>query len=1125
MAGRGLCRAVPGCPLESDRQSPGAGSPRADIGPHRATPFKANTELLMERLFLIDAYALIFRAYYAFIGRPMRNSEGLNTSAIFGFVKFLRDLIRREEPRMLGVAFDPKGGNFRHEIYPQYKANREATPEDIIAAVPYIKRVLEAMRIPVIEVPGYEADDVIGTLSMKAAGAGYEVYMVTPDKDYGQLIRPTVRIYKQRKGGDGIEVIGCEQIREHYGIDDPCRVIDILALWGDASDNIPGVPGIGEKSAIKLVCEFGTVENLLENTDKLKGKQRENIEALREQILLAKRLATIELNVPVEFDPAGLTMENPDLEMLADVYRELGFRSFLNELQGNPFVTAAGVAGTASGAGRGSAGQAAAHASGATNTGRGFAGGVGATGLAGTAGSAGIAGAGVSAGSSGLAGIPGIPGMPGTSGGRGAGMAGSRAAGSAVQDASQGSLFDAFGQVPDAGAAVVSASVPVPHPGIASGSYSGNSPAGQRDLFAGPGEVSGVGGTVHDPNRDAANVGAAGDLATSGDGLFGQQYQTIDTVPHTYHTVTEPAELEALAARLAACEAFCFDTETTGFDVFGDRLVGISVAIEPHEAWYIPCDRENTDRVVAALRPVFADEKIAKIGQNIKFDLMVLRSAGIEVWGRLYDTMIIHYLLDPESRHGMDHLSRTFLGYDPVPIEALIGKGAKQKTMDMVPVATVAAYAAEDADVTLRLYRVLWPLLMQAGLTDLYAKIEEPLIPVLADIEMTGVKIDTAALAAFGQELTGELAALEERIRETTGDPSLNVNSAKQLGEALFGRMKIDPKPKMTKTKQYRTDEEYLQMLADRHPVIGMILEYRGLRKLLSTYVDALPQLVNPLTGRIHTSFNQAVTATGRLSSTNPNLQNIPIRDDRGREIRKAFIPSSDDRVLLSADYSQVELRLMAHLSGDRAMIEAFGHGEDIHTATAALLFHAAKEDVTREQRRRAKTANFGIIYGISAFGLAQRLNIPRTEAKEIIDGYFQSYPDIRQYMERVIDQARENGYVETLFGRKRMLPDIRSGNAVVRGLSERNAINAPIQGGAADIMKLAMIAVHGELRRKGLQSKIILQVHDELVLDVLLCEQEQVREIVIRCMEGAAELKVKLIAECGVGRNWLEAH
>ena len=915
----------------------------------------------------------------------MRNAAGVNTSVVFGFVKFLKDLILRERPHYLGVAFDPPGGNFRHELYADYKANRSETPEDIVASVPYIKQVLEAMRIPVLEIPGYEADDVIGTLSQKAAAAGYEVFMVTPDKDYGQLIRPAVRIYKQRKGGaDGIEIIGCEQIREHYGIDDPCRVIDVLALWGDASDNIPGVQGIGEKSAIKLVCQFGTVENLLAHTELLSGKQRVNIEAARDQIMLAKRLATIRLDVPVEFEPEKLRLEAPDTERLAEAYRELGFRSFLAELRPGAAETA------------------------------------------------------------------------------------EKSEPASPQQSKSKTAVPA------------------------------------RDLFSA---------------QETPAVPAEGSLFDA------PAYQTIDTVPHVYHTVTDEKALRELAGRLEASSEFCFDTETTGFDVFGDRLVGISVAIEPHEAWYIPCNRENTDRVVAALRPVFADEKIAKIGQNIKFDLMVLRSAGIEVWGRLYDTMIIHYLLDPESRHGMDHLSRTFLGYDPVPIEALIGKGAKQKTMDMVPVATVAAYAAEDADVTLRLYRVLWPLLMQAGLTELYAKIEEPLIPVLADIEMTGVKIDTAALASFGQELTGELAALEERIRETTGDPSLNVNSAKQLGEALFGRMKIDPKPKMTKTKQYRTDEEYLQMLSDRHPVIGMILEYRGLRKLLSTYVDALPQLVNPLTGRIHTSFNQAVTATGRLSSTNPNLQNIPIRDDRGREIRKAFIPSSDDRVLLSADYSQVELRLMAHLSGDRAMIEAFGHGEDIHTATAALLFHAAKEDVTREQRRRAKTANFGIIYGISAFGLAQRLNIPRTEAKEIIDGYFQSYPDIRQYMERVIDQARENGYVETLFGRKRMLPDIRSGNAVVRGLSERNAINAPIQGGAADIMKLAMIAVHGELRRKGLQSKIILQVHDELVLDVLLSEQEQVREIVIRCMEGAAELKVKLVAECGVGRNWLEAH
>ena len=559
--------------------------------------------------------------------------------------------------------------------------------------------------------------------------------------------------------------------------------------------------------------------------------------------------------------------------------------------------------------------------------------------------------------------------------------------------------------------------------------------------------------------------------------------------------------------------------------MFGDRLVGLSFAVEPFEAWYVPCDPANLGQVLSILRPVFENERIAKIGQNVKFDLMMLRSAGIDVRGTLYDTMIVHYLLDPESRHGMDHLARICLNYSPVPIEELIGKGARQITMDRVPVERCARYAAEDADVTLRLKRHLWPRLEEAGLTELYLRIEEPLIRVLADIEMTGVKIDSEALAASGRELTSELAGLEDRIREMTGDPSLNVNSAKQLGDALFGRMKIDPKPRMTKTKQYRTDEEYLQMLADRHPVIGLILEYRGLRKLLSTYVEALPQLVNPRTGRIHTSFNQAVTATGRLSSTNPNLQNIPVRDERGREIRKAFVPSDGDRLLLSADYSQVELRLMAHLSGDEDMIAAFSHGEDIHTATAAKLFGVLPEQVTREQRRRAKTANFGIIYGISAFGLAQRLNIPRAEAKEIIDGYFATYPGVRRYIDRVIADAREKGYVATLFGRKRMLPDIRSGNAVVRALAERNAVNAPIQGGAADIMKLAMIAVHRELGRRGLKSKIILQVHDELVIDMLRSEEEQVRELVVRCMEDAAELRVRLIAECGVGANWVEAH
>lgn len=979
----------------------------------------------MEKLFLIDAYALIFRAYYAFIGRPMRNAEGLNTSAIFGFVKFLRDLIRREDPRLLGVAFDPKGGNFRHEIYPQYKANREATPEDIIQSVPYIKRILEALQIPVIEIAGYEADDVIGTLSMKAAAAGYEVYMVTPDKDYGQLIRPTVRIYKPRKGSEGIEIVGCEQIKEHYGIDDPTQVIDILALWGDAADNIPGVPGIGEKSAIKLVGQFGTVENLLEHTDQLKGKQRENIEASHDQILLAKRLAAIDLNVPVEFDPQALAMEAPDVEMLAALYRELGFRSFLNEIQPNPFLEAKSH-----------------HV--------------------------------------------------------------------AKEGEKMPSMQDAKSQNEEK-----SASSSISSATVASNVKSLHGASVQGDLFGSLADQS-----VGTPTKQPAEVqNAVGDL-------FAQPaLATVKNVTHQYHVVSEQHDLQALVDRLSASELFCFDTETTGLDVFGGRLVGLSFAVEPHEAWYIPCDRTNIESVLNTLKPLFENAEIAKVGQNIKFDMMMLRSAGIVVKGRLYDTMIIHYLLDPERPHNMDYLARTYLNYEPIPIEALIGKGAKQKTMDMVPVDVVAEYAAEDADVTMQLYRTLWPMLQEAGLVELYTKIEEPLIPVLADIEMTGVKIDTQALAAFGKQLIGELTNLEDQIRQMTGDPSLNVNSAKQLGEALFGRMKIDPKPKKTKTKQYRTDEEYLQMLTDRHPVVGLVLEYRGLRKLLSTYVDALPQLVNPRTGKIHTSFNQTVTATGRLSSTNPNLQNIPIRDDRGREIRKAFIPSSPDRVLLSADYSQVELRLMAHLSGDKAMIEAFAHGEDIHTATAALLFKEAKEQVTREQRRRAKTANFGIIYGISAFGLAQRLNIPRSEAKQIIDGYFESYPDIRRYMERVIEQAREQGYVETLFGRKRMLPDIHSANAVVRSLSERNAINAPIQGGAADIMKLAMIAVHKELIQQKLDAKIILQVHDELVLDVPEIEIDQVREIVVRCMEDAASLKVKLIAECGVGHNWLEAH
>ena len=948
----------------------------------------------MKKLFLIDAYALIFRFYYAFIGRPMRNAEGMNTSAIFGFVKYINDIIRREQPDCLGVAFDPPGGNFRHDIYPEYKANRSETPEEIIASVPYIKRILEAMRIPILEVAGFEADDVIGTLSREAAEQDFRVYMVTPDKDYGQLIRPEVYIYKQRKGGsEGVEIIGCDQIHEHYGIDNPKRVIDILALWGDASDNIPGVPGIGEKSAIKLVCQYGPVEQLLENIDKLSGKQRENIATHRDQILLAKRLATIEQHVPIAFEPEKLVLEVPDKPQLIEIYKELGFRSFIRELQQE------------------------------------------------------------SAENSGVA------------------------SGSTAPD-----LFSPHAETPSGKQQTA--------PDLFSSLETGTQPsAEQGTLFSTP------------------------------------MFDTVETLPHTYQTVETLADLEALCRKLESVSEFCFDTETTGFDIFNDRLVGISIAIVPHEAWYIPCRPDNTKQIIDTLRPVFENELIAKIGQNIKFDLMVLRHAGLDVRGRLYDTMIIHYLLDPESRHGMDHLAATFLNYTPIPIEELIGKGARQITMDRVPIEKVSVYAAEDADVTLRLKLHLWPMLVKAGLNTLYLTIEEPLIRVLADIEMTGVKIDTEVLAASGRTLSARAIELENSIREMCGDPSLNINSARQLGEALFNRLKIDPNPKKTKTKQFRTDEEYLQMLTDRHPVVGAILEYRGIKKLLSTYIEALPQLVNPSTGRIHTSFNQAVTATGRLSSTNPNLQNIPVRDEQGREIRKAFVASDDDHLLLSADYSQVELRLMAHLSGDPNLLDAFAHDADIHTATAAKIYSISPEEVTREQRRRAKTANFGIIYGISAFGLAQRLNIPRSEAKMIIDSYFATYPGVKQYMDRVIAQAHETGYVTTLFGRKRMLPNIRSGNAVVRGLAERNAINAPIQGSAADIMKLAMIAVHRELTERGLKSKMILQVHDELVIDLLKSEEAEVREIVVRCMEHAAHLRVKLIAECGVGKNWVEAH
>lgn len=958
----------------------------------------------MKKLFLVDAYALIFKYYYAFLGRPMRNRAGMNTSVVFGFVKFLRDIQKRERPDLLGVAFDPKGGSFRRDIFPEYKANRSETPEDILLSVPYVKRVLEAMCIPILEVAGYEADDVIGTLSQKGVEAGYDVYMVTPDKDYGQLVRDNCHIYKQRGAEGSIEIVGREAIREKYGIDDPQLVRDILALWGDASDNIPGVPGIGEKSACKLVQEWGTVENILDNVSKIKGKQGEKIAEWADNLRLAKRLTTICLDVPIPFREEDLTVCEPHIDELRGVFAELDFKAFMNDLAN-------------------------------------------------------------------LAPPEALP---------------------------EGPRQEAQTQLAEMARAKSAAAKKA-------------ALVGQGNLFGDP--------VVQMPEVREVPVA---ELQAEADAM---QLATAQTTPHEYTLVESAAQLREVIAEVGRYAEFCFDTETTGLDIFNDRIVGLSLAVEPHKAWYVPFREEDTPEYTEIVRPLFENENVAKIGQNIKFDLMVLRRLGIEIRGRKYDTMILHYLLDPESRHNMNALSERYLNYKPIEIESLIGKGSKQLTMDLVNIERVKEYAAEDADVTFRLKQVLYPMVEQIGLQHLYFEVEEPMIAVLADIEMAGVRIDTGALAVYAVELNRKLAELEAAIRAEAGESNLNINSARQLGEVLFAKMRIAEKPKMTKTKQFCTDEDYLQSFARKHRIVDLILEYRGVKKLLSTYVEALPQLVNRSTGRIHTSFNQAVTATGRLSSTNPNLQNIPVRDDMGRRIRKAFIPSDDDHLLLSADYSQVELRLMAHLSGDESLIAAFEHGEDIHSATAAKLFNKTLEEVTSEERRRAKTANFGIIYGISAFGLSQRLEIPRKEAKDIIDGYFASYPKVKEYMDNVVEKAREEGFVSTIFGRRRYLNDISSHNAVARGLAERNAVNAPIQGSAADIMKIAMIDVHRRFAAEGIRSRVILQVHDELVVDMLRSEQERVTAIVTECMESAAKLKVRLIADAGVGDNWLEAH
>ena len=954
-----------------------------------------------KRLFLIDAYALIFRYYYAFMGRPMRNRDGLNTSVVFGFTKFLRDILRREKPDLIGVAFDPPGGCFRREIFPEYKANRPPTPEDIKLSVPYVKRLLEAMCIPILEVAGFEADDVIGTLSKRGAAAGYDVFMVTPDKDYGQLVDDSCRIYRQK--GDAIEIIDKAAIKEKYGFDDPQLVRDMLALWGDSSDNIPGVPGIGEKGACKLVNAWGTVENILDNTAKIGGKTGNNIAEWGDKLRLAKELTTIRLDVPIDFSEHELTMCEPNYTALKALYAELNFTSFLRDLEN---VT---------------------------------------------------------------------PDEP-------------------VSDAPQQAPQIQLQEVARAKAEAKRRA----------------SLEGQGDLFA-----------MFAPATTEPVAESVDEEIIAEEPLV----QTIATTPHDYQTIHNAEELRTLCAMLMTYNEICFDTETTDKSAVRCKIVGISFAVEPHKAWYIPFNIGDTSSYVEILRPVFENENIAKIGQNIKYDIMVLKRMGIAVRGELIDTMLLHYLIDSESRHNMDFLAERYLGYRPIAIETLIGKGSKQLTMDVVGVERVAEYAAEDADITLRLKEVLYAEVEKRGMLDLYKRIEEPMIEVLADMELEGVTVNREALNSYAIELRQLLERLENEVRELAQEPTLNINSSRQLGEVLFAKLRITEKPKMTKTKQFSTEEEYLQTFAHDFPIVSKILEYRGVKKLLSTYVEALPELINPETGRIHTSYNQAVTATGRLSSTNPNLQNIPIRDDLGKPIRAAFIASDSEHTLVAADYSQIELRLMAHLSNDPALVDAFRSGEDIHSATAARLYHKSSDEVTSSERRSAKTANFGIIYGISAFGLAQRLDISNREAKELITNYFDTYPGVKRYMDDVVAKAANDGYVETMFARRRQLPDIASSNRTVRGLAERNAINAPIQGSAADIMKLAMAEIARRFKQEGIRSKMIMQVHDEVVIDTYLNELDKVKHIVKEAMESVAELSIPLIAEVNSADNWLEAH
>lgn len=923
------------------------------------------------RLFLVDAYALIYRSYYAFIKNPRVNSKGQNTSAIFGFVNTLEELLKKENPTHIAVAFDPPGGTFRHDAYEDYKAQREETPEDIRASIPIIKDIISAYNIKMLEVPRYEADDVIGTVAKLAEKEGLEVFMMTPDKDYGQLTSDKISMYKPNSFGGGFQILDANAIIEKYNISSPLQVIDLLGLIGDASDNIPGCPGVGPKTAEKLITEYGSIENLLEHTHEIKGALKEKLETNKEQIIFSKFLATIKIDVPVDFNVDDFSRKPIDEEKLKNIFEELEFRTFINRVL-NKEPNAIVAKSTAP---------------------------------------------------------------------------------------IQGNLFEEFAP---------------------------ESP----EIF------------------EYSNL------------------TSLKDIPHNYYLVDNEDDIDNLVRKISVQEFCAFDTETTGLDPIVSELVGMSFSFKESEAYYVPVPPkfEEAKKLVEKFRNFLESDRIVKIGQNIKYDIVVLKKYGVNVKGPLFDTMIAHYLLNPELRHGMDYMAETYLQYKTIHIDELIGsRGKNQLNMRNVAKEIICDYACEDADITLKLKNILEKEIADNDLGKLLYEIELPLVYVLADMEYCGVKLDTKALGESSATLTEELRQIEEEIFKLAGT-EFNVNSSKQVGEVLFERLKIVEKAKKTKTGQYTTGEEVLEKLRDKHPVVGKILEYRGLKKLLSTYIDALPLLVSPVDNKVHTSYNQTVTSTGRLSSSNPNLQNIPIRDAQGKEIRRAFI-ADDNCTFLSADYSQIELRIMAHLSQDVNMLEAFNSGEDIHAATAAKIYKIAITDVTSDMRRKAKTANFGIIYGISVFGLAERLNVPRTEAKELIDGYFDTYHQVKKYMDESIEVAQNQGYVETILGRKRFLPDINSRNAIVRGYAERNAINAPIQGSAADIIKLAMVHIFDRFTAENIRSKMILQVHDELNFSVVRGEEEIVRQIVTEEMEKAYKLSVPLTVDCGVGDNWLEAH